>query len=175
MIMIYFDLDGVLVNFEDWALSKNSKVFDSDFQMVSTLLQHYKEAFKDCEPFQKGLNLYGRNKDHQPKILSSLPSREAFLKYYPYLTTSYKERGKMLDIDYIFKTFAENKIEWCKKWLKLPKERVILVSKHTDKLKHCQPKDVLYDDNPYTIESWRKCGGVGVLLNYGKQQWKRAA
>ena len=167
----YFDLDGVLNNLEDWLLDLNPKAFKNPFEMTTTLLQNYKKAFLTSIPYKEGLDLYFKKRDENSRILTSLP-KIYFERYYPYLWESYKECGRMLDVDYIFGIFSENKKKWCVKNLQIPENRVIIVESHMDKLEWCREGDVLYDDNPYTIEGWKKKGGIGMLTHFGRTGWK---
>ena len=169
----YFDLDGVLNDFEDWSLSLNPKTFRNTYEMTTTLLQNYRDAFFTSRPYEKGLKVLEVKRSQNPKILTSLPYREDFQKYYPYLWESYKESGTMLDIDYIFETFRENKRKWCENYLQIPRERVIIVESNEAKWEWCREGDVLYDDNPYTIAGWNERGGIGVLLKFGKETWRK--
>lgn len=167
--MIYLDCDGVLADFAKWILEINNIAFKNDFQLTSTLLQHYKEAFLMSETTKQGMDLLSKIKEEnfEYRILTSLPKIDPFLKYYPHLQTSYKENGKMLDIDFIFQTFAKNKIRWCVDKLNVPCQNVIIVSNQGDKMLFCKGfGDVLYDDNPKTIQQWISNGGDGRLVNY---------
>lgn len=175
--MIFFDIDGVLGNFERWALSKDRRAFKIDlahknaFRLTSVLLQNYKEAFLVSETIPQGIKLLQKHYLQDVKFLSALPNKEPFLEYYPYLATSYKENGKDKDIDCIFSTFAKNKRQWCKNVLGAEDEQVILVNAHKEKLKYCRAGDILYDDNPYTIKAWNAAGGDGRHVKFSTIPW----
>lgn len=173
---VFFDIDGTLGNFERWALSKDRAAFKPDkfknaFRLTSLLLQNYKEAFLKSETIPSGIVLLRKHYLEDVKFLTALPYKEPFLEYYPYLESSYKENGRQKDIDYIFSVFAKNKVEWCKNVLGADENQVIIVDTHEDKLRFCNKGDILYDDNPHTIEAWNAKGGDGRLVKFSNIPW----
>lgn len=171
--MIFFDLDGTTANFERWALGKDRNAFKdkSGFKLTTLLLQNYKEAFLVSEPIPQGIELLQKYYLDDVKFLTALPAKQPFLEFYPYLTESYKECGRMKDIDYIFGIFAKNKKEWCKNVLGADEKDVIITTCHKEKLQYCRAGDILYDDNPHTIRDWNAAGGDGRHVKFSNNVW----
>ena len=170
-LTIYFDLDGVLSNFEKWVLSKDHRSFQDPYYLTSALLQNYKEAFAVSELIMGGVELLDQHRKDDIRFLTALPNREPFIHYYPYLLESYKEHGQKKDIDHIFHVFEENKKSWVENVLDYHRSQVIVVNQHRDKLAYCNTGDVLYDDNPYTCKQWNEKGGFAHFVKFSNIEW----
>lgn len=175
--MVFFDIDGVLGRLEEWAKSKDPNVFkqrnkrEFEFRLTTLFLQHYKEAFAVSELIMGGVELLDKHKNEKVKFITALPRKEPFLFYYPYLAESYKEHGKLKDIDHIFHTFEENKKHWVENVLGFNRDKVIIVEQHRDKVKYCKKGDILYDDNPYTCKQWENAGGIAKWVKFSDIEW----
>lgn len=153
---IFFDLDGVLADFErgvkelagfdKTAIDNNSKTPVNDDAMWEAMrrVDHF---FDKLEPLPEGIRMFRSVKEKYPGIIEVL-------------TGVPKEKRRMV-------TAAEDKISWAKRVLgeDIP---VNLVFKE-DKKNLCKGKTyVLIDDRGTSIDEWEAAGGSGILYTEGE-------
>ena len=142
MANIYFDMDGVLVDYlgglKDTA--KKLGVAEDDGKAI------WDEINKDSitwwanlKPLPDGMKLFNAIKDKEPSILSSAGSKEETRK---------------------------GKLEWLKKNGLTPylKEMIFTNSKSSKK-KYAQDGDILIDDRADNVADWEMAGGTGFVFN----------
>lgn len=153
--MVYIDLDGVLADLEAYLVSKNPRAaeYELDFLKLATSDPNF---FLDSPVIEENLKLLEVN---DFRILSSLPCLAKFIKCSKELDFNHNRIQKC------YAKWSENKLKFCEK-LGIPRHNVILVNSPKEKVRYCQPGDVLYDDRLDTIEKWNAAGGKGVLIEY---------
>ena len=165
-IIIWFDMDGVLANFEQAA--KKVDGFKAEFNVATDSLpddlKKDKEAFwlkirennnfwDNLEPIEDGVRLWGLLRHLQPRILTAaprfnIPEEEVF--FHPW-----------------YLEVKEKKLVWAKKNLNISDDDFFCT---ISKLKHLYIEgdeniiNVLIDDRMDNINHWEKNGGVGIFF-----------
>ena len=143
-VNILVDLDGVLVDFMSVADAVLLKQVGYSFSQLDSstawflISQYQQDIYKIAKPTSDYLELWQALKPYQPKILTAIPS----LINLPH--------AKM------------HKKEWVKHYL--GEEVQVKFGPHSiDKQNHCNPGDILIDDNHLNIKQWKEKGGIGIL------------
>ena len=134
---IYFDLDGVLADFEGYILEHFEESFSSD--MWPELEANHQRLYRYLKPIPYAVKFFNSVRaNNDVKILTALPSRAEF------------------------QWAAVDKASWCQ--THLGDVEVLIADRSIDKQNFCKPGDVLIDDNPLNISQWQAKGGVGILF-----------
>ena len=139
---IYFDLDGVLVNFvkqctEKKCFKTNGKV---NWDKVDSLGKEFwteMEWMPGSKELYKKLEVFANSVGWKIKILSAIHS----------------DSGK------------EGKIEWCEKNLGISRSNIDIVKKKEYKLARANPLSILIDDKEELVNSFTYAGGTGILYD----------
>lgn len=153
MIDVYFDLDGVLADFDgmykelfgdSYSVSVTDPAIKAEkWAKVAT----YPSFFRDLPLLDGAMSLWESAAAYSRKILS------AATKHIP--------------------ASEPQKREWAKDILAIEGvDRVIIVIGKHNKTAYCKPGDVLIDDHPENIESWNNAGGKGILFLNAEQAGK---
>ena len=147
---IYFDMDGVLADFEKGIRElchmepqsqngkRNAKVDDLMWEAIRNIDHFYEHL--DLMPGAKDMfdTVYGKYGD-RCEILTGIPR---------------PERGIV--------TSADDKVAWTRRKLS-DKVKIHTVSRK-DKKQYCiGPETILIDDQERTIREWQETGGTGIL------------
>lgn len=136
MSPIYFDMDGVLADFDeayDRRIGERKPNGDVYWDRVNEL----GDFFKNLKPFQQMLDLWFEVPSERRYILSSIP--------------------KNIDIS------GDQKREWLSLYCKTEiKSHVILVRGKSLKKQYAKPGHILIDDWKDNIKDWVKAGGIGI-------------
>lgn len=149
--MIYFDMDGVLADFnkhvleliEDPVCLDQQQNSHQDDEKIWEAIRSDPHFYLNLEPISEGVNLFyalWKRTDENCAILSALP----------------KPHRNIPNAD-------SDKRAWAKKYL--PKDVQVNLVTRADKPLFCKSKnDVLIDDRKDNIENWEKMGGTGILF-----------
>lgn len=139
---IHVDLDGVLVNLNDYILECTGGSIDPQAETFDwNVLAKIPGLYLNPKPYQyyKSFWQHILKCGHQVAILTAIPRR----------STMPEAEG--------------DKREWVTKWLG-PDVKVAIGPHAHDKWKHAKPGDILIDDKISNIEEWIKKGhGHGIL------------
>lgn len=144
MKKINVDLDGVLVDFMEVADKVLTKHVGYGFHQLDSstawfLLHTYQpDIYRIAKPTSDYQILWNALKKLNPTILTAIPSLRPFA---------------MAEV---------HKKEWVSQYLGHDVE-IKFGPYSVDKQKHCQPGDVLIDDNQLNIKQWIDKGGIGIL------------
>jgi len=147
---IYFDMDGVLADFDRGVLEMCGMKSSSQ---NGTYDPHYDdlmwEAIRKVDHFYDRLELMPGAKEMFDRLYGKYGGRCEILTGVPK-----PERGIL--------TAAEDKKAWMKRVLSDTIKVNIVVRK--EKILHCAgPESILIDDYEKTIREWREKGGTGIL------------
>lgn len=146
---LYFDLDGVLVDFESGVRRElqKPKIETSNGRLVPSRSSGTTEFWANLDWLQGGQMLWNATKIlyKNVMILSSA--------------------GTGMD-DEKFSKVAAGKIEWCKKNLSLDENDIIIVPDKSMKKTHAHPTGILVDDNAKNIYEWNQACGTGILYDH---------
>ena len=155
--LIYLDVDGVIADFEmgiralGWTKSLDLKQDRAPGELERFMAHNSEQIFRTAPP------------TNHMKFFQQMYKIENWQMNEPnmMLLTAMGSHYKPEQID----TVKENKLWWLEQF-GFKREDTIIVPQAADKLKYCQPGDVLYDDKRWTIERWNQLGGHGFLVYY---------
>ena len=141
MSILYLDMDGVLANFEKWAIDNIGICWKEEIEKDKWgKLFNYPNLYIELPPMDYAKELYDvccditKNRD-SVQLLTAIPSRVRF------------------------KDCAKHKIEWARKFIH-PNIKVNFGPYAEDKQYHYRTSDILVDDAERNIEQWK---GIGIL------------
>lgn len=135
--IFYFDLDGVLANFEGKIVSIFGEPYST--QLWPRIAAEYPHIFKFLDPIHPMVMLFNSMSlgGYDVRVLSAKPS--------------------MIDMRYV----EQDKISWCSE--RLNTNNVTIVNKAEDKQRYSREGVVLIDDNVISCEQWSSRGGIALL------------
>lgn len=147
---IYFDMDGVLVNF-DWGVRNL-------LHMVPEVQGHASEGYDD--------RLFAAMRE-VPHFYALLPPMDGVVEIVRELFEKYGDRVEILTgvpkPKRNIKDASEDKTEWIKKYVS--PDITINTVLRAEKKDFCKgPQSVLIDDFDKNIKEWESCGGTGILF-----------
>lgn len=148
--MIYLDLDGVLADFNGYIETVNPGCLDSAEETTKTIIKYHKECFRKSEILKENVLLLKDILDSKNfMILTALPSRKRDIP------------------EDIVEVLRKNKIFWCKKYLNIDEDKIIVTRGVKEKFLHLKEGDTLCDDNLSIIKQCKKLGinGIHVVSN----------
>ena len=157
--MVYIDSDGVLSDFDQWITDKNYED-KSSMGVLRTIVAHQDEAFIASKPIKANNWLRKLMKTSDFRILTALPAGDDFRS----LFDSEEEYEKCLE------KLSNNKYQWFEN-IGVPRDKVIITRTRREKFSYCKSKeDILYDDFPDTVKTWRDYGGTAYLVKNPKSR-----
>lgn len=152
----YIDSDGVLADFIGWVEKVRPNTVGDDEAVDRCVIDNYERAYLDSEPMYTNSLLFDMvANDPDYFVLSCVGDYHRYMPLYPDKTEE--------EMKHIFEVLTENKYKWYE-MLGVPREKVIIVKKASDKLKYCNEDAVLYDDFDKTVDAWNELGGLGVKV-----------
>lgn len=150
--MIYIDLDGVLADLDTYVLNEIPEFTREGFLTLcynkshemfleSPVANYAKEFFKEFSHF---------------RILTALPELDEYLKY--------NHQDDALDKYFQLK---HNKLVFCKKYLNIEPENVIIVNTRKEKAYYANANSILFDDYIKNVNDFTNAGGIGVQVEFG--------
>lgn len=141
--MIFFDMDGVLADFNGYVKKHTGKNFDEHDNVViwDILKADHARLYRDLEVLPKGLALWHHLRPLRPAILTAIPSRVTF---------NHSAADKVFWVG----QKVENNVD------------VRFGPYSRDKQLIAAPGRVLIDDNPLNIEQWNRQGGLAILFDH---------
>lgn len=187
--VIYCDMDGVLVNFEEAVVNLVNNLLDGGHTGVERSKGYEKRLRKvreelgpqwraknrpdlDIKPVRNFMmGIIGANPG--PVFAEMKPHMDALTSLWPYLTSSGHTvnvltapiRARSQDV----MSAEEGKELWVSRWLS-PSPSTVIMSPAAQKAQYAVSGDVpniLIDDKASTIESWNQAGGIGILHTPG--------
>lgn len=158
--MIYIDSDGVLSDFDQWLVDKNCKNYNDSIEVYKTTIKFQDEAFLASKPIKE--NNWVRNimKTSDFRILTSLPNKDDFRQLF----------DSDEDFEKCFNKLKENKYKWFEN-IGVSRDKVIIVESRREKFEYCKSRDdILYDDFPDTVKTWKDYGGRAYLVKNSKSR-----
>ena len=155
--MIYLDVDGVIADFEmgiralGWNKSLDLKQDRVPGELERFMAHNYEQIFRTAPPTNH-MRFF-----QQMYKVENWQMNEPNMKLLTAMGSHYKPEH--------IEVVKENKLWWLEQF-GFKREDTIIVPQAADKLKYCQPGDVLYDDKRWTIERWNQLGGHGFLVYY---------
>ena len=138
--MVYFDMDGVLADFDGY----------------------YSQVIGDRLP--DGSAIWSRVAQY-PSFFLDLPvmpgARELWAVVPP------EKRGILSAVPYSIENGADHKRRWLEKHFAVSGDNVILVRGRKNKAKYAKPGYILIDDRADNIREWEEAGGIGIHLPPG--------
>ena len=152
----YIDSDGVLSDFHGWVTGHNGGVLDESIDIDRFIVDHYKTCYIDAQQLP-GRDLWFLLLATDPDwyVLSSVGTLDRFLGVADDLSEEEVIRR--------YNILIENKYRWFEE-RGVPRDKVILVGRSADKVKYCQPGDILYDDFNKTLDLWAEAGGLAIKV-----------
>ena len=142
MANIYFDMDGVLVDYfgglKDTA--KKLGVAEDDNKAIwDEINKNPVEWWSNLKPIPDGMKLFNAVKSKEPSILSSAGAKE---------------------------DTKQGKLAWLKKnGLSPYLKEIVFVNNKSAKKKYAQDGDILIDDRKDNVADWEMAGGKGYVFN----------
>lgn len=144
--MIYIDVDGVIADFRGWVnlMKPGFDAWDDDDAVHEVMIDNINSVYLGAArlpAFKYFKDIYDWQEDvtFLTAVGSFWPNKEL------------KEQA------------INNKLAWLKS-VGIEPADVIIVDKAKEKIKYCNPGDVLYDDRPSTIKAWSEAGGIGFIV-----------
>lgn len=157
MKTVYFDLDDVLANFNEYA----NTVFGTDYKVGQMLrLEHWHALCNDHPRMFKLLRANGAAIEKVYELVRMQNTRICILTALPF------------DENHIWQYAAADKFRWCDSYL-LGIPMFVGPYAH-DKWKHCTPGDLLIDDKQSNCDEWIAAGGEAFLYredNEAMMEW----
>jgi phosphoglycolate phosphatase-like HAD superfamily hydrolase len=147
MANIYFDMDGVLVDYfgglKDTA--KKLGVAEDDNKAIwDEINKNPIEWWTNLKPIPDGMKLFNAVKSKEPSILSSAGAKE---------------------------DTKQGKLAWLKKnGLSPYLKEIVFVNNKSAKKKYAQDGDILIDDRKDNVADWEMAGGKGYVFNNNSGQ-----
>ena len=147
MANIYFDMDGVLVDYlgglKDTA--KKLGVAEDDNKAIwDEINKNPVEWWTNLNPIPDGMKLFNAVKSKEPSILSSAGSKQET---------------------------KQGKLAWLKKnGLSPYLKEIVFVNNKSAKKKYAQDGDILIDDRKDNVADWEMAGGKGYVFNNNSGQ-----
>jgi hypothetical protein len=140
MIRVYFDLDGVLINFDE-PFEPLVRDLGSREKAWAAITRYRPSWFASLKPMPYSLDLLN--------IVRNDPNVETMV-----LTAASNKIPRSY----------QDKWDSCMKHFNLPKEVVHIVANPWEKANYVKdPSDILIDDNYLNIRDWALCGARGIL------------
>lgn len=154
MCKTYIDSDGVLADFDNWVLDKDPSARDDPEKYRAVMINFKKDCFLKSKTIPHR-DFFFEELKQNPNcyVLTALTSRDHFLK------DGFSDK----EISIALKFHRENKYKWFEK-RGIPREKVIICNDSRDKVAHCNPGDILYDDFESNIKAWNNAGGIGIRI-----------
>ena len=141
--MIFCDMDGVLVDFDNWFEKKHGILpYKLPREELWEIVINTKDYWINLPKTSDADILVDYLKKHDFRILTGLPV-------------------------YGFNKAKKEKKRWLKNNYGIVDGVICCLSK--DKQKYGKPNDILIDDRPNNIEKWIKMGGIGILHTSAKE------
>lgn len=142
MAEIYFDMDGVLVDYfgglKDTA-KKLGVAPDDNKAIWDEINKNPVEWWANLKPIPDGIKLFNAVKDKEPSILSSAGTKEAT---------------------------KQGKLAWLKKnGLSPYLKEIVFTNSKSAKKKYAKGGDILIDDRGDNVADWEMAGGTGYVFN----------
>lgn len=139
---IYFDLDGVLTDFEkkckdENCFNKNGRPNWEKIDSLGTVFWTDMDWLPGAKSFFEKTSSFAVEVGWKIKVLSAIHS----------------QAGK------------QGKTEWCQKNLGLSKSNIDIVPKRTNKSKYANPTSILIDDSKDVVDSFIYSGGMAIFHN----------
>ena len=136
--IIFCDLDGVLVNFEEGVHNKFGKHIDEIKPPLLWGVINKSNTFFETLPWMpKGKELWNSIKQYHPIILTGVPGARENLK--------------------------EQKLKWCQR--ELGPDVYVITCLTNDKPKYCLSNSILIDDRTNNLKAWNDMGGKFILYD----------
>ena len=188
--VIYCDMDGVLVNFEEAVVNLVNSLLDGGSLPGVEITRGYEKRLRklraelgpdwraksrpdlDIKPVRNFMmGAIGANPG--PVFAEMKPHKDAIDSLWPYLTSSGHTvnvltapiRARSEDV----MSAEEGKELWVFRWLK-PSPSAVIMSPAAQKAQYAvsgEIPNILIDDKASTIESWNNAGGIGILHTPG--------
>ena len=141
MPKLFFDMDGVVADFNGFILAEYGQPFTSldNKEIWNDLVEKYPRLYQSLRPLEQGISLWNHLRPLKPTFLTAIPSRVRFVHA------------------------AEDKFAWGRQHL--DGAPIVFGPYARDKQFHARPGDVLIDDNPMNIMQWNAAGGIGLIFN----------
>lgn len=145
---IYFDMDGVLVDFWGGLFEMCGDVNSSDMHEVWKAVKSVEHFYAKLKPVDGAIEMLRSFKEiykDKCEILSAIPAKEKGILY-----------------------AAEDKINWVKEYIG-DDIKVNIVQRH-EKKNFCKGKQyILIDDFPKNVIEWKENGGTAILFKSVEQ------
>jgi hypothetical protein len=153
-VHIFFDMDGVLVDFNSFVEKIIGQREDNTFltrEQWEKLIK-YPDLYLKLLPLQKGIDLY-------LGVYNLTQTDKTLFEYHINILTA-------IPREYSFPLSTRHKREWATSnptLKKYPPKGIFFGPYSEDKQYHCMGDNyVLIDDNPLNIKQWESRGGVGI-------------
>jgi len=152
----YIDSDGVVADFMGWVKSLCPDV-ENDCEFVDQfVVNNYERCYLDSKPIHENslfMDLVANHSDYY--ILTCVGDYHKYMHYFP-------EKSEE-EMKHIFDVLTENKYKWFESY-GVPRDKVIVVKRSSEKLEYCKDGAILYDDFDKTVDAWNELGGVGIKV-----------
>ena len=156
--VIFCDMDGVLVNFDEgYKQLTGMSTHHTDAQGKKEFWKAFRQGLKDKNISEES---YWANLDWQP---GGKELWDYISQYKPYVLTAPAvnfDFPEELRYDRDVNESILGKLDWVKR---LPNMRKIYFAAAKNKAKFAGPNNILIDDRKDTIDAWNAKGGIGIL------------
>ena len=143
-MIIYCDLDGVLVDFYGRAseimFSKGldyHDTYENNPKLFWKTIADHKDFWYNLDWLPDGMQLWKHIKSHKPHILTGIPHSD--------------------------KNATPGKEYWIKKNLGIQNKKRVHIVLSKDKQNYADENSILIDDSERNIKQWIRAGGIGIL------------